>query len=181
MSNKENAQEIFDLGQDEDKSRDTIIVEMVQAGVSLNSAQNWYADMAKAAGLTNPRIGHKTEALEYLDEVQPDVVDNEVRATTRIELSDKFGVASSTANDYVKAWAAKEGIELPTSSFGANPEDQAKIYGWICENPNADKASFKEFMEIEMGRSSGSIDETWRGVVLARKLQADGIEFAEAA
>lgn len=180
MSNKENAQEIFDLGQDEDKTRDTIIVEMVQAGVSLNSAQNWYADMAKAAGLTNPRTGHKAEAMEYLDEARPDVGDDTVRAHTRVELSDKYGVASSTANDYIKAWALKEGIELPTSNFGANPEDQATIYNWIISNADADKPSFKEFMETEMGRSSGSIDETWRGVLLARKLQADGVTFAEA-
>ena len=44
MSNKETAQEIFDTGIENGDSKDTIIISMVQGGVSLNSAQNWYKD-----------------------------------------------------------------------------------------------------------------------------------------
>jgi len=182
MSNKETAKEIFDTGVDNEDGRDTIIVSMVQAGVSLNSAQNWYTDFAREAGMINPRVGHKKEALEFLAEEgigEDEILDNDNRAELRSTLSEKFGVAVSTANDYIKAYAKQEGIELPTSNFGGNPEDQGKIYDWIVANKDADKPAFKEFMEAEMGRSPGSIDETWRGVLLARKLQADGVVFAE--
>ena len=34
-------------------------------------------------------------------------------------------------------------------------------------------------MRDDIGRSSGSIDETYRGIVLARKLQAAGVSFSE--
>ena len=178
MSNKTIAKEIFDNGVSNGDSRDIIVVEMVKAGISLNSAQNWYKDFAQAAGITSQRVGHKAEALEYLGTLDVDLADDSVRAETRTALTEKFGVAASTANDYIKAYAAENGIELPKSNFGGNPEDQAKIFDWIVDNKDCDKPEFKEFMETELGRSSGSIDETWRGVLLARKLQEAGVTFS---
>lgn len=174
---KEIAKEVFDAGIEAGDSRDMIVVNMVRAGVTLNTAQIQYKELAQEAGLTSPRVGYKAEALEFLDELQPDVADDEVRAGLRSELQEKFGVASSTANDYIKAYAEQAGIELPRSNFGANPEEQAKIFDWICANPNCDKAQFVDFMRGELGRSPGSIDETYRGIVLARKLQDAGIVF----
>lgn len=181
MSNKELAKEIFDTGIADEAGRDTIIVTMVQKGCSLNSAQNWYKEFADAAGLTVSRVGHKTEALEYIGKSKVDLLDDEARAQLKLDLIDEFDVATSTANDYVKAYAKEKGIELPSAGFGANPEEQAQIYQWIVANANCDKDDFKSFMEDEMGRSSGSIDETWRGIKLARQLQADGVKFAKAA
>lgn len=177
MSNKETAKELFDAGQENGDSRDLIIVEMVKAGVSLNTAQNLYKEFAAEAGISTPRVGYKAEALAILEEEQPELETVEQRAEVRDMLKDKFGVAQSTANDYIKWYAEKAGIELPRSSFGSSPEDQQKIFDWIVENPNCEKAEFSEFMKSEMNRSSGSIDETYRGLVLARKLQAAGVEF----
>lgn len=181
MSNKEQAKEIFDVGVEASNSRDEIIVQMVQAGVSLNSATIWYKEWAKEAGLSSARVGYKTEAFEHIAGWVAnggDLVDNDQRKALKTELAKKFGVADGTANDYVKAYAAVNNIELPTSNFGANPEDQAKIFNWICDNPDCSKEDFKTFMVEEMERSSGSIDETYRGIVLARKLQEAGITFA---
>lgn len=178
MSNKEIAQEIFDAGIEAGEARDMIIVNMVKGGLSLNTAQNTYKELASVAGITTAKVGHKADALAHLDATTPDLSDDDVRTAVRAELQEKFGVAASTANDYVKAWAAKEGIELPKSTFGSNPEDQAKIFDFIVGNPDVDKAEFKEFMSTEMGRSSGSIDETYRGLVLARKLSEAGVVFA---
>ncbi len=176
--NKEAAKEIFDAGVEGESTRDMIVVEMVKAGVSLNSAQIWYKDFAKAAGLVSSRTGHKAEALEYIGEAGVNLLVDEERTQLRDELVDKFGVATSTANDYIKAFAVANDIELPRSNFGGDPESKAKIYDWIVENMDCEKAEFKDFMVNEMGRSPGSIDETWRGIELARKLQADGHTFA---
>ena len=183
MSTKETAQEIFDEGIENGDSRDAIIVSMVQAGVSLNSAQNWYKDFAQSAGITTKRTGHKADAMVFIGEANVDLTDDATRADMKLKLQEEFGVASSTANDYVKAYAVENGIELPTASFGADPEAKAKIFNWICDNPNCDKSEFKQFMQEEMGRGQGSIDETWRGIVLARDLQSEGVVFdlAEAA
>ena len=181
MSNKETAKEIFETGIADETGRDTIIVTMVQKGCSLNSAQNWYKEFADAAGLTVSRVGHKTEALEYIAKSKVDILDDEARAALKLDLIEQFGVATSTANDYVKAYAKDKGIELPSSGFGANPEEQAEIYNWIVSHPNCEKAEFKSFMEDVMARSSGSIDETWRGIKLARQLQGDGVKFAKVA
>ena len=178
MSNKEVAKEVFEAGIANEDTRDMIVVEMVKSGVSLNSAQIWYKDFAKAAGLTTARAGHKAEALELIDGTEVDLTDDEERAAMRDELVKKFGVATSTANDYIKAYATANDIELPKSNFGGDPESKAKIYEWITANMNCDKAEFKEFMERDMGRSTGSIDETWRGIELARKLQSEGHTFA---
>lgn len=181
MSNRETAKEIFDSGITAETGRDTIIVTMVQKGCSLNSAQNWYKDFADAAGLTISRVGHRTEALEFIAKSKVDILDDEARAQLKVDLIDEFSVATSTANDYVKAYAKEKGIELPSSGFGANPEEQAQIYDWIVANANCAKEEFKAFMENEMNRSSGSIDETWRGIKLARQLQSDGVKFKKAA
>lgn len=178
MSNKDTAKEIFDAGIEAGHNRDTIVVDMVKAGVTLNSAQNWYKDFAQDAGLSSPRVGHKAEAMEYIAESGVDLMDDDARNQLKLDLREEFGVASSTANDYVKAYAEANDVQLPTSNFGSNPEEQAKIYNWIVSNPNCEKGAFKEFMVNEMGRSSGSIDETWRGIVLARKLAADGVTFS---
>lgn len=174
---KEICKEVFDAGQEAGDSRDTIIVDMVKAGVSLNTAQIQYKELAADAGIVSTRIGYRTEAMALLDTTRPDILDEEVRSQTRADLQGEFGVATSTANDYIKAWAEKEGIELPRSNFGANPEEQGQIFDWICANPNCEKPAFVEFMKGELGRSPGSIDETYRGIVLARKLQAAGIAF----
>ena len=103
-----------------------------------------------------------------------------MRTSTKADLQSKYDVAASTANDYIKAYAEKAGIELPKSNFGSNPEEQAKIFDFIVENPDVEKVEFSSFMKEEMSRSSGSIDETYRGIVLARKLSAAGVEFAAA-
>lgn len=174
-----NTQEIFDAGIEEDLGRDLIIVNLVKGGLSLNAAQNAYKDLAQEAGITTTKVGHKAEAIALLEANTPDIADDTVRAETRADLMEEFGVASSTAGDYIKAYAAKAGIELPKSNFGSNPEEQAKIFAFICENPDVDKADFRTFMIEEMGRSSGSIDETYRGLVMARKLVAAGVEFTE--
>ncbi len=177
MSNKETAQEIFNKGLESGDNRDTIIVTMVQAGVSLNSATNWYKDFADEAGISHARVGHKAEAMEYIGKAKVDLLNDEARAQLKRDLQEEFGVAASTANDYVKAYAKENDIELPTGGFGADPESTAKIYDWIQEHPDCDKAEFKAFMEDEMGRSSGSIDETWRGIKLAREMQARKVKF----
>jgi len=171
------ATEIFEKGIEEGLSRDLIIVDMVKGGLSLNAAQNAYKELATEAGLTTARVGHKAEALELLAEEAPIVSDADVRLATRVLLQEKFGVAASTANDYIKAYAEIAGIEMPRSNFGSSPEDQEKIFNFIVANPNCEKADFTIFMKEEMGRSSGSIDETYRGIVLARKLADIGVEF----
>lgn len=181
---KEICKEVFEAGIEAGDARDTIIVDMVKAGATLNTAQIQYKELASEAGLTTSNVGHKTEALAHLNETTPDILDDEVRAETRSALQEKFGVASSTANDYIKAYAEQAGIELPRSNFGANPEEQGQIFDWICANPDCEKPQFVEFMKGTLGRSPGSIDETYRGIVLARKLQAAGVSFdsvAEAA
>lgn len=175
MSNKETAQEIFNTSVEAGHSRDIVIVEMVKGGVSLNTAQNLYKEFAEEAGITSTRVGHKAEAIAHLEEIAVDVTDNEVRAKTRDALVEMFKVAKSTATDYIKAYADKHSIELPRSSFGSSPEDQAKIFDFIVANINCEKKEFAAFMRDEMGRSAGSIDETYRGIILARKLADAGV------
>jgi len=179
MSNKDTALEVFEAGIEAGDGRDAIIVAMVQQGCTLNSAQNWYKEFSVSAGIASSRIGHKKEAMEYINASGVDLLDDEARSQLKADLVEEFGVATSTANDYVKAYAADNDIELPRSNFGSNPEEQEKIFNWIVAHKDCDKSEFKEFMVSEMGRSSGSIDETWRGIVLARALQVEGVVFGE--
>jgi len=180
MSNKEIAKSVFDEMVIEGKSRDEIVVAMVMKGVSLNSAQIYYKEFAVESGISGTKIGYKTEALEFIAEqvaAGVDVLDADQRSTLRQQLQDKFSVAQSTANDYIKAWATTSGVELPTSNFGGTPEDREEIFNWISVNKNCTKNEFKDFMTNTMKRGKGSVDETWRGVELARRLQAAGIVF----
>lgn len=170
--------EIFEQGRINKDHRDVIIVAMVQNGASLNTAQNLYKEWAKEAGLVSTRVGHKAEALEFIGELDTDLEDADSRAEVRTKLVDKFGVATSTANDYIKAFCEANGIELPKSNFGGSTEDQEEIYSWIKNNPDCSSAEFREFMRVQMNRSPGSIDETYRGIKLARRLFKDGVVFA---
>jgi hypothetical protein len=168
---KQVSQAIFDEGQAAGSGRDQIIVAMVQGGFTLNYAQNAYKLMAKEAGLETSRGGHKAEALQSLEsaDIAPEqFLLLETRQSLRKQLQDKFGVAESTANDYIKAYAVKHDIELPGGG-GPTSEMAGHIFDFVMANQNCEKPAFKEFMEGH-GRSKGNVDENWRGVLLARRL-----------
>lgn len=176
------AQDIFDRGVEAGDSRDSIIITMVQSDMSLNMAQNLYKDLAKAAGLTKGRQGHKTEALKFIAESGVDVLDETARLELKGQLVSEYSVSPGTAHDYIRAYAAANNIELNLG--GPVNRNNEEIYNFIVANPGMDKPFFRDFME-SLGRSSGNIDETWRGFVLARKLISTGawenVEFAEVA
>ena len=164
--------DVFTAGIEAGKSRDTIIIEMVQAddNISLNMAQNNYKTFADEQGLTRSRMGHKKEALEHIASVEYDLTDAEQRKTLRTELSQHFDVTMSTAHDYIRAYAEANQIDIGTQAPNASAEE---IYEFVVANPTMDKPLFREFME-GLGRSKGNIDETWRGIVLARRIIASG-------
>jgi hypothetical protein len=173
---KELAQSIFTDGIENNKTRDEIIIEMVQNGLTLNTSQILFKEFAKDAGMVSSRgASRKAEALEWLQSEGFNVADSDTRSNVRAELVDRYNVATGTANDYIKAYAEAAGIELPTSgSFGPGADGE-EIYQFIKENfMGLEKPVFKEFME-GLGRAKGSIDETWRGVILARRLFKDGV------
>jgi hypothetical protein len=172
------ATKIFQDGLAANQTRDQIIVSMVQGGLSLNFSQNTYKALAKEAGLETIRGGHKAEAIQHLEGLKiktEEFVTTETRAKLRTQLQEKFGVAESTANDYIKAYAAKHEIELPGGG-GPTSEMSGHIFDFVMANPDCEKAQFKEFME-GYNRSKGNIDENWRGVLLARKLLENGYKY----
>lgn len=177
---KAKALEIFNASVAEGKKRDLVIIDMVVGGISLNSAQNYYKEFAQEAGLTSGRVAsRKNEALEWLATNDYDLQDRESRSNVRKMLQEQFSVKEGTANDYIKAFAEEQGIELPTA--GPRSADSDRVFQFIRDNfDSLDKPTFKEFME-GLGRAQGSIDETWRGVVLARRLMAEGVSYSEAA
>lgn len=178
MATKETLRDIFDNARAAGKSRDATVVEMVQAGGTLNTAANLYKEWAKEVGILNVRTGHKAEAFEFITEGDYDLMDDEVRAALKKELINKFSVSSGTAGDYIKGYAAEAGVELPKSQFGGSQADQDEIYEWIKDHPDCKSDEFKDFMRSKMNRSQGSIDETYRGIKMARKLFKDGVKFA---
>ena len=165
------AETVFNAAVEAGDTRDGTIIKMVQEGLSLNMAQNVYKDLAKAAGLTKGRVGHKKEALEFIANANVGITDSEARLELKAALDSEFGVSPGTAHDYIRAYAAQHGVDLGTSRSG---EDNDAIYDYIVANPGMDKPMFREFME-SLGRSKGNIDETWRGILLARKLISSGV------
>ena len=166
------AETVFNAGVEAGDDRDSIIIKMVQEGLSLNMAQNIYKDLAKAAGITKGRVGHKAEALDFIKEQGVNLLDEEARLQLKADICSKFGVSPGTAHDYIRAHAALYEIELNLGGpIGKNNEE---IYEFIVANPGMDKPMFRDFMET-LGRSKGNIDETWRGVVLARKIISSGV------
>lgn len=173
MSVQEIAEAKFDECLEAGMTRDEIIIAMVQAddNISLNMAQNVYKDKAKLAGISKARVGHKPQALEHIAASGVDILDEQARLALKSELATTFEVSNGTAHDYIRAYAVQEGIELNLG--GPIGQGSEEIYEFIVANPGMDKPVFREFME-SMGRSKGNIDETWRGVILARKLIASG-------
>lgn len=166
------ARTVFDNGVAAGEDRDKIVVAMVQNGLSLNMAQNLYKDLAKAAGMSKGRQGHKKEALEFIAESNVDILDETARLELKGTLVSHFCVSPGTAHDYIRAYAAQRGIELNLG--GPVNRNNEEIYAFIVANPGMDKPLFREYME-GLGRSSGNIDETWRGIVLARKIISSGV------
>lgn len=178
--NKILARSVFESSRDAGMNRDATVVAMIQAGLTLNTAQILYKDLAKEAGVEVVRGGHKTEAIQLLKDSNIDdeeFVKTEVRTKLREQLRERFKVAESTANDYLKAYAVELGLTLPGSG-GPSSEMSGHIFDFVMASPNCDKAAFKEFME-GYNRSKGNIDENWRGVLLARRLLAAGYEYEE--
>lgn len=182
MSNMEIAEQVFEEHTDKGETRDQIIIAMVMAGISLNSAQNYYKEIAKEKGLIRPRLGHKKEAMQFIVESGVDILNDEARSELKRALSDTFEVSLGTAHDYIRAYATDAEIALP--SMGPKGQNNEEIYQFIVNNPTIDKPGFRDFMD-SLGRSKGNVDETWRGVLLARKIIVSGIwqdvELPEAA
>lgn len=166
------AQTVFNAGVESGASRDETIIKMVQEGLSLNMAQNVYKDLAKEAGLTSARTGHKAAALVFIKERGVNLLDDDARAELKKDLVAEFGVSTGTAQDYIRAHATLYDIQLP--SFTVGSQHAQDIFDFIVANPGMDKPTFRDYM-VSIGRSKGNIDETWRGVVLARKIVSSGV------
>ena len=107
MSDKETAEKIFHAGIEAKDSRDSIIVQMVQAGCSLNSSQIWYKGFADEAGLTVTRVGHKDEAMAYIKESGVDLLDDEARADL------KKALVAEARRRNLSVWAFLLSLEVP--------------------------------------------------------------------
>jgi hypothetical protein len=150
--------------------RDTLIMAvMTHHGATLNMATKAYGAFAKERGLTTTIVSHKDEAIAFLAEhpdyrtmTHPSDVANAV-----IDLTDTFGVAESTARDYVKAYCDKQGIEMP------NKDPREDIFNHLRANRqlwdedyDTAKAEFIDYVCGTLGRSRSNANEYVKGMDL---------------
>ena len=143
--------------------RDQVIITLVsEHGLSLNTAQDRWTTYARENGLTKAIVSRKAEALAWLSEqwdgytVEPAAVQDAV-----VDLSEKFGVAESTARDYIKAYFKDLGQPVPA----VDPRQQ--IFDWFKEQGDtADKDEFIDFAVNVVGRSRSNANEYWKGYEL---------------
>ena len=143
-------------------SRDMMIIGAVQAGNTLNAAGRAYAAWARDMGITSAIVSHKADAMSAIFDQYGDVelTVGDVQSIIP-ELVAEYGIADSTARDYVKAHCEKCGITYPV----LNPRDA--IFAWFkAVDGIADKADFMAFAEDELGRSKSNANEYWKGYEL---------------
>jgi len=145
-------------------TRDEVIITLVtEQGYSLNKATKAYGHYAKEHGLTSSVVSHKGEALEYLNGAYPDGVDWDAMAVKAevVILSEKYGVAESTARDYCKAFSKEIGVDHPMV------DPRARVFDWFLEHDGAaEKEEFILYATEELGRSKSNANEYWKGYEL---------------
>lgn len=143
------------------KSRDEMIITLVQDGATLNKATKLYAAWAKDAGIATTLTSHKEEALAYLGEqYQADTWDARAVQDMVVTLADKFQVAESTARDYCKAYSELLEVEHPV----LNPREA--IFTWFKTTKDITKEKYMDYAVKELGRSQSNANEYWKGYEL---------------
>lgn len=152
---------IADLYDGGNTSRDSLIMELVSDGYSLNMATNGYSAFAKERGLTSAIVSHKADALEWLAEHHPVAFwTPEAVGEALHSLVDKYSIADSTARDYCKAYSELLGVDHPVA------DQRAVIFDWF--KAQGDTASKDEFLGFckGLGRSASNANEYWKGYEL---------------
>lgn len=166
MTKQDNLFDLFDSRRDAGDTRDQMIIAAVTSGTSLNTATKRYATWAKDRGISSAAVSHKADALESLAELwgedAPTVDDVREAIPTLVE---DYGIAESTARDYVKAYCDDNGHAYPV----LNPREA--IFAWFkTEAPHHGaedcKAEFMTFATEELGRSQSNANEYWKGYEL---------------
>lgn len=148
-------------------TRDAIIIRLVsEHGLTLNKATATYQEYAKDKGISKALVSKKDEAFEYmasLNDVEWD--DSKWISDLMHDLRGEFGVAESTARDYIKAYAKEKGIIIPSA------DPRADLFVWLKVNDGTydDVAKMKEaFIEFgtALGRSRSNLNEYWKGYEL---------------
>lgn len=142
-------------------TRDQIIVKLVtEHAMSLNAATKAYAAVAKDAGWTTTLTSYKDEALAYISDKHDTLDAGQVKELV-VDLCDEYGIADSTARDYIKAWCEAAGQSYPVE----NPREA--IFNWFKDaGDDADKDEFMAFATEELGRSQSNANEYWKGYEL---------------
>ena len=153
---------LFDKMHAEDATRDTMIITAVTEGSTLNAATKAYAAWAKDNGLTSAIVSHKAAALTNIFDQYGDAALTVKDVQSIIpDLVQEYGVADSTARDYVKTHCEQYGLAYPV----LNPRDA--IFAWFkAVDGVADKAEFMAYAEDELGRSKSNANEYWKGYEL---------------
>lgn len=141
-------------------TRDEIIIAMVMTDkMSINAATKAYAAVAKAEGWSTGLTSYRDEAAAYLGNHCQSITVDEMHRLKPM-LMDEFGVAESTATDYLKAHCELLGEAYPV----LNPREA--IFAWFKTTKDITKEGFMDYAVGELGRSQSNANEYWKGYEL---------------
>ena len=145
-----------------DDTRDAIIIKLVtEHDLTLNAATKAYAAVAKDKGWTAAIVSHKEDALAYISDGYDDTLSIKDARELIAYFQTEYGVAESTARDYVKAHCDATGTTYPV----VNPREA--IFEWFKQaGADADKKEFMEYATETLGRSQSNANEYWKGYEL---------------
>ena len=150
-------------------SRDEVTIGLTRLdldgkGITLNKATDLVKQYYKDNGLSTAPSSHKADALADLDgryggEAVPA---NEVSSVV-VDLTTEYGVAESTARDYIKAYHKANGVSVETV------DPRIQLFDWLKDNQSDDldvmKEEFHAFAK-SIGRSRSNANEYWKGYEL---------------
>ena len=166
------AQEIVDIiVANADKDDNTILGEIIGAGVPFNKAKNVMNQVLVEQGLKLTKEQRDEKADEFLSgwNVSEDTTADEVSDMLE-DLQEELKCTVGIARSYIKAVFTEADIDMPKATKKVKREKKPGFAGdakvtsdWLLDNPNATKEEFVAFMEEQgIAKSKGGADKTQR-------------------
>lgn len=150
MTDSQNAEEIIVTGQELGKSKNEVLVDMVNAGILFNKATKLYNQICIQLGLEVSTTDRKAQINEYLVKNTPEYKEYAELLSTVAALQTNIpGLTSSQAVAGIKKFCKENQIEIPNKPKGekkAKGGFKTQLINWIVNNPLSTQKDLEQYV-----------------------------------
>ena len=155
MNDNTDTLELFNnLRAEHSDDKDAIVLGLANTGIGVMAALKEYTKHAKATGLIKNPKERTAEVEAYLDDLDGDLADTEVRKSAMEHIADNWDVSNATAAQHIRVFAAKNDIMLPTIQRTSLEDMVAFVKE--CLDGGDERADVVAKLQDEMGYTANS-------------------------